>query len=205
MIIIKKKLNSYIKKKMDDNINLEFKKSGNVIYIKNDGMPLNIIPECVFETDGINYLNTKTKTLNLILDKNRKEHLKLKDIIENVYNKCSEHIIEEDGFNPDKIINPLKEINDSLYSVQLFITNWNGENIVSFYDNDNKLIDTKNLEGDKKFSIYPAISIEKFSLNNDTNIAYVNLILKEAIVSDIKKKRLLDFKKYKTYINNKNK
>jgi hypothetical protein len=188
---------------MDDNIKLEFKKSGNTIHIKNDGVPLNIIPECSFETDGIIYLNRKTKITNLIIDKNIKEHSKLKDIIEKIYDKCSEHIAEEDGFNPDKIINPLKKIKDSVYSIQLFITNWNGKSIVSFYDNDNKLIDTKDLEGDKIFSIYPAINIEKITLNNDTNIAYVNMNLKEAIVNDIKKKRLLDFKKYIIYMNNK--
>lgn len=189
---------------MDNNIiNLEFKKSGNVIYIKNKGLLLNIIPECVFRTDGINYLNTKTKMINLIIDNNIEEHSKFKDIIEKIYNECSEHIVEEDRFEPDKIINPLKKVNDSIYTMQLFITNWNGENTVSFYDDDNKLIDIKNLE-DKIFSIYPAINVEKISLNTNTNIAYVNISLKEGIISDIQKKRLLDFKKYKTYINNKN-
>lgn len=188
---------------MDDNIKLEFKKSGNTIYIKNDGLQLNIIPECVFKTEGISYLNTKTKMINLIIDKNIKEHEKIKDIIENIYNECSEYIKEEDGFNPDKIINPLKKINDSTYSLQLFITNWNSENTVLFYDNNNKLINIENLE-DKIFSLYPAINVEKISLNTNTNIAYVNMTLKEGIVNDIKKKRLLDFEKYKIYMNNKN-
>lgn len=193
-------MNFCIKKKMNDNINLEFKKSGNIIYIKNKGLLLNIIPECIFETDGINYLNAKTKMINLIIDNNIEEHSKFKDIIEKIYDECSEHIVEEDGFDPDKIINPLKKVNDSIYTMQLFITNWNGENTVSFYNNDNNLINTEILE-DKTFSIYPAINVEKISLNTNTNIAYVNMSLKEGIINDIKKKRLLDFKKYKTYIN----
>jgi hypothetical protein len=188
---------------LNDNINLEFKRSGNTIYIKNKGLQLNIIPGCVFETKGITYLNTKTKIINLIIDEKIKKHSEIKDMIEKIYNEISEHIREEDRFDPDKIINPLKKNSDSTYTLQLFITDWNGENITLFYDNNNKLINTEILE-DKTFSIYPAISVEKISLNTNTNIAYVNMILKEGIVNNIKNKRLLDFEEYKIYINNEN-
>jgi hypothetical protein len=189
---------------MTENINIEFKKVGtNSIYIKNNGLQLNIIPECIFETNGIyNLSNTKSKSIKINLNKKIKNHVKFIDTIKEIYNKCSEHLESEDDFNPDMITNPLNEFNDTIYNMNLFITDWNGKILSTFYDDSNNLIDMKDLEG-KTFNIYPAINIEKISLNTNNNIAYINIILKECFVSNIKGKRLLDYEKYKSIKNNK--
>lgn len=188
---------------MTKELNIQFKKVGNVLYIKDNGLPLNIIPGCVFETKGIHHL-TNNKSVTLSLNINIKEHKEFIQLINEIYKKCSEYIEIEDDFNPDTIINPLVKINDIIYNLHLFITTWNGNDQALFFDDNNNLIDIKDFE-DKTFSIYPAVSIDRISLNKVKDTAYINIILKECFISNIKNKRLLDFEKYKMYVNkNKN-
>lgn len=185
-----------------ENIELEFKRIKNIIYIKDNNLQLNIIPECSFETNGINVFSPNSKSIPLFINKNVESHLKFIKIISDIYDKCSEYIETDYEFNPDVIINPLNKINDTTYILNLYITDFNGNITASFYDNNNNLISLENLEN-KTFSLYPAINIDKISLNKDKEKAYINLHLKEGFVDNIKNKRLLDFNKYKSYVNKK--
>lgn len=187
-----------------ENIKLEFKRIKNIIYIKDNNLQLNIVPECSFDTNGINVFGSKSKSIPLFINKNVEGHLKFINIIRNIYDKCSEYIETDYDFNPDVIINPLNKINDTTYVLNLYITDFNGNITASFYDSSNTLISLEELK-DKTFSIYPAINIDKISLNKDKEKAYLNMHLKEGFVDNIKNKRLLDFNKYKSYVNNKNK
>lgn len=185
-----------------ENIKLEFKRIKNIIYIKDNNLQLNIVPECSFDTNGINVFSTKSKSIPLFINKNVEGHLKFINIIRDIYDKCSEYIETDYDFNPDVIINPLNKINDTTYVLNLYITDFKGNLTASFYDSSNKPISLEELK-DKTFSIYPAINIDKISLNKDKEKAYVNIHLKEGFVDNIKNKRLLDFNKYKSYVNNK--
>lgn len=184
---------------MIKDFNIQIKKVGNILYIKNNGLPLYIIPECMFETKGIHDL-PNNKSMTLSLNKTKKEHKDFINIINEIYNKCSEHIESDNDFNPDIIMNPLIKINDIIYNLHLFVTSWNGNDQAIFYDDNNDLINLKDLE-DKTFSIYPAINVDRVSLNKSKDKAYINILLKEGFINNIKNKRLLDFEKYKTYIN----
>lgn len=175
---------------------IEFNKINNNIYIKNDKLQFIIIPDCIFETNGIiTFPNSKTQAIILSINKNKEDHKKFIDIIKNIYDKCSEFIENENDFNPDVIINPLKNINDTIYNLQICITNWDGKIITNFYNiiND-ELIDLEELKN-KVFSIYPAMQIDRISLNPLTNNAYINIQLKEAYICNIKNRKLLDYKK----------
>ncbi len=123
-----------------------------------------------------------------------------------MYDECSEYIEVQDNFNPDMILNPLKKINDVMYDLMVYITDWDGNPITTFYDakKENEIIELKTLE-DKQFSTYVAIQPEKISLSLKNNNAYINILLKEAYVNNIRNKtntKIIDYKKVLIAINN---
>lgn len=180
----------------------------NNIYIKNDdGNQLFIISDCFIETSGIvNFNNSKRKVIYLKINKNKKGHQDFIDKIRKMYDECSEYIEVQDNFNPDMILNPLKKINDVMYDLMVYITDWDGNPITTFYDakKENEIIELKTLE-DKQFSTYVAIQPEKISLSLKNNNAYINILLKEAYVNNIRNKtntKIIDYKKVLIAINN---
>lgn len=154
--------------------------------IKENGKNLNIIPECIFKTNGIEY-DIEHNLIVLFIDKNYKEHSNFIYIINCIYDKINKYLYNFD------VVNPLIKIDNTNYSLNLLV---NKENI--FYNDNNEFISFESLE-DKTFSIYPGINIKNISFIK--NKVYINIYLKEGILSNIKNKRLLNFEKYKILIN----
>lgn len=181
-----------------DNIN--FNIINNKIYLKNGNSNIIIRPNCFLNTEGIySYKNNKTKTIKIILDKNKNEDNKFIETIRDIYDKCSEYIELQDNFDPDMILNPLKKIDERYYNLYVYITDWNGVVITKLYDINNNSIKINDITN-KTFSLYPAICFEKVMLNNDNKKAYVHLILKEAYINNIEEKRLLNYNRMREII-----
>lgn len=190
---------------------MKYNRIDNNIYIKNDDEnQLFIISDCFLETSGIvNLNNSKRKVIYLKINKNKKGHQDFIDKIKEIYNECSEYIETDDDFNPNTLLNPLKKINDVMYDLMVYITDWDGNLITTFYDvkKENEIIKLETIE-DKHFSMYVAIQFEKVSLSLKNNNAYMNIILKEAYVNNIKNKinnKIIDYKKVLIAINNETK
>lgn len=184
---------------------LTFNKNKNNIYIKeNYNNNLIVIPDCYFIVSGIFTIdNTKKKILTFYINGENEEHKVFINNIRKIYDECSIYIEETGDINPDVISNPIYKKNDSLYTLSVNITDWNGNLITKFYNiDDNQLINLDNLEN-KTFSLYPAIHIEKLYLNNKNNTVYIEIILKEAYIKIHQNKKLLDYEKAKKAIGNK--
>lgn len=182
---------------MDD---INFNIINNKIYLKNGKSNIIIRPNCFFKTEGIySYKNNKAKTIKLILDNNKSEHKKFMVTIRDIYDKCSEYIELQDNFDPDIILNPLKKIDERFYNMYIYISDWNGTVLSKLYDINDNSVEVSELTN-KNFSLYPAICLEKVTLNNDNKRAYVHLTLKEGYINNIEEKRLLDYHKMKEII-----
>lgn len=184
---------------------LTFNKNKNNIYIKeNYNNNLIVIPDCYFIVSGIFTVdNTKKKILTFYINGENEEHKVFINNIRKIYDECSIYVEENGDINPDVISNPIYKKNNSLYTLSVNITDWNGNLITKFYNiNDNQLINLDNLEN-KTFSLYPAIYIEKLYLNNKNNTVYIEIVLKEAYIKIHQNKKLLDYEKAKKAIGNK--
>lgn len=169
------------------------------IYVKNNNLDFIIKSECFLESKGITLKRPKIKTVSLILSKKNENQKKIIDIIGNFYNKISEFIELQEEFNPNMIINPLKNIDNDTYILYVYITDWEGNIIAKLYDTNNEIIDINKLNN-KTFKIYPAICINNITLSNKDENAYINISLKEGYIKDIENKRILDYNKIKEII-----
>lgn len=198
-------------------LNLEYVESIKRIYIKNNNEEFSILPKCLFETNGIITVNSiydndffnfnglflkGFRYITLILNDKMKEHDIFCKTIKELYNKIKEYIKNKEILNEYEIINPLFQEDDGILKINLIIKDFNNENTEIFYNEYNNLINIRDLEN-KKFLVYPFITIPQIYINTTNKKCYINMYIEEAFVhikTNTTKK--INFEEYKTYLNN---
>jgi hypothetical protein len=170
----------YLDENYIDN-NLEIRKNDNNIILKYDNENFLLEPLTAFNNSSIYNYGKKPYKIRLNIDNNIDKHKYFKNWIENIYEKISNYILEEDEIIVSKVINPLGKSN-ILSNINILFATLNDSTIIKNYET-NELMKIEELTG-RRFIIYPLFWSPNININENV---YINFPLHTIYIKMLKK------------------